>query len=295
MKPTPEPAPAEELAPGALVAVAPASPPVAFTEVPATASLETEPTPPPPIATAPEPEPEPEPTPEPEPEPPVSKGPRPPRRRPTWREVTEVASPPPVVEAPPDELARNEPNPPPSESAPTPTTAPAPSRSPAEDRPIFCHYDAKHRRIEDFRLSDPQGRLVRFQELDADLVLLDFWGTWCQPCIKSVPHLIDLQKRMGTKKLKVVGIACEQAAPEKRAAIVAATSRKLGINYPVLVSGSDGACPLQEALHIQAYPTLILVDRAGRLLWQDQGATPMTLARLDRMLTRSLPPERRAF
>ena len=42
--------------------------------------------------------------------------------------------------------------------------------------------------------------------------------------------------------------------------------------------------PLQEALHVQAYPTMILVDRHGRIRWRDQGATPTTLARLDRVV-----------
>jgi hypothetical protein len=47
----------------------------------------------------------------------------------------------------------------------------------------------------------------------------------------------------------------------------------------------DGSCPLQKALHVQAYPTLILVDRHGRILWQDRGATRLTMMRLDRMIS----------
>ena len=72
----------------------------------------------------------------------------------------------------------------------------------------------------DFRLPGLDGKPVCFRELDADLVLLDFWGTWCQPCLKSIPHLVALQERLG-KKLVVVGVACEQEAPDKAAAKVA--------------------------------------------------------------------------
>jgi hypothetical protein len=98
--------------------------------------------------------------------------------------------------------------------------------------------------------------------------------------------MVDLQKRLGGKQLQVVGIACEreETPPAERAAGVAKIAQKLGINYPVLVSSLDGTCPLQKALHVQAFPTLILVDRQGRILWQDQGATRVTLARLDRMI-----------
>jgi hypothetical protein len=91
---------------------------------------------------------------------------------------------------------------------------------------------------------------------------------------------------MGGKQLQVVGIACEpsKASAAARTAAVAKATQKLGINYPVLVSSLDGTCPLQKALNVQAYPTLILVDRQGRILWQDKGATRLTLFRLDRML-----------
>lgn len=160
-----------------------------------------------------------------------------------------------------------------------------------DDGKAYCRYDSRHRRLEDFRLPDLQGRPVRFQDLDADLVLLDFWGSWCDPCVKSVPYLVDLQKRLGSARLKVVGIACEQGPPELRAANAAQAVQRLRINYPVLVSGMDGPCPLQRALQIQAFPTMVLVDRHGRVLWRDQGATPVTLARLDRFLASATRPD----
>jgi thiol-disulfide isomerase/thioredoxin len=103
--------------------------------------------------------------------------------------------------------------------------------------------------------------------------------------VAAVPHLAELQSRLGGKRLTVLGIASEQGPPAARAATVSKAVRKLGINYPVLLSGMDGeSCPVQEALHIQAFPTLILVDRQGRILWRDQGATPATLAKLDHFI-----------
>jgi thiol-disulfide isomerase/thioredoxin len=190
-----------------------------------------------------------------------------PRPRPRWRD-----------------LAASQANSPPLERAVRGSPPPEPD--------IYCHYDTRHRRIEDFRLPDLQGRLVRFQDFDADLILLDFWGSWCSPCLRSVPHLIDLQKRHGGKQLQVIGIACERAeAPAaERVARAAGAAQKLGMNYPVLVTSNDDSCPLQKALDIQSFPTLILVDRQGRVLWQDQGATRLTLMRLDRMINMAAKP-----
>ncbi len=156
-----------------------------------------------------------------------------------------------------------------------------------EELKTFCRYDAKNRRIEDFLLPDLEGKPVHFRDFDADLVLIDFWGTWCEPCVKSVPHLVALQERMGPGRLRVVGIACEKAATSGRAAKVARMAERLGINYPLLLSSMEGPCPLQEALHVQAYPTMILVDRQGQILWRDHGSTPVTLARLERVIVAS--------
>jgi hypothetical protein len=50
----------------------------------------------------------------------------------------------------------------------------------------------------------------------------------------------------------------------------------------------DGTCPVQDALQIQFYPTMILLDRQGRILWREQGATEVTLARMDRFIARNL-------
>ncbi len=156
----------------------------------------------------------------------------------------------------------------------------------------LCDYDTNARRLVDFRLPDLEGNPVRFQDLDADYVLLDFWGTWCGPCLESIPHLIALQKQYGPGRLKVVGIACEKTAAEARKGKVDAFARKLGINYTVLVSTMDGSCPVQKALQIHYYPTMILVDRKGQVVWSAEGATPANLSRLDRTLASASRPEK---
>jgi thiol-disulfide isomerase/thioredoxin len=159
-----------------------------------------------------------------------------------------------------------------------------------------CSYDPKHLKLIDFRLPDLEGKPVRFQELDADFVLLDFWGTWCEPCLDAIPHLVALQKKYGPGKLKVVGIACEESATDQRKAKVDEVARRLGINYPVLLSTMDGKpCPVQQALQIQAMPTMILVDRKGEVLWRNSGSTPASESRLDRVLELSMSRTKSKF
>ena len=148
----------------------------------------------------------------------------------------------------------------------------------------LCDFDAKSRKLNDFRLPDLEGQPVRFRDLDADYVLLDFWGTWCNPCLDSIPHLIELQKQYGPGRLKVVGIACEKVSGEQRRSRVDAFARKLGMNYTVLLSTMDGTDPVQKAMSVRYYPTMVLLGRDGQVLWSAEGATPANLERLDRAL-----------
>jgi thiol-disulfide isomerase/thioredoxin len=155
----------------------------------------------------------------------------------------------------------------------------------ADTSVAVCSYDAKLRKIKDFRLPDLEGKPVRFQDLDSDFVLLDFWGTWCSPCVESIPHLIELQKKYEPSRFQVVGIACEEVPPAQRKAKVEEVSRRMGINYPILLSGMDGKpCPVQQALSVQAMPTMILFNRKGEVIWRSTGATPANELRLDRVL-----------
>jgi hypothetical protein len=56
----------------------------------------------------------------------------------------------------------------------------------------------------------------------------------------------------------------------------------------VLLSSKEGTCPVQQALQIQFYPTMILLDRDGKLLAREQGATEVTLGRMDRAINVAL-------
>jgi thiol-disulfide isomerase/thioredoxin len=152
-----------------------------------------------------------------------------------------------------------------------------------------CSIDPIERRLIDFKLPDLSGKMVSLHDIDADLILLDFWGSWCQPCRKSIPHLIEMQQKLAGKRVQVIGIACEKAAAARdRQASAAKAVQELGINYPVLLSGRDGSCPLQQALQIQFYPTMVLISRDGKLLAREHGATDATLPRMDRAIASAL-------
>ena len=110
----------------------------------------------------------------------------------------------------------------PKASRTRPEVAPAASTTPASGvgaEKATAEYDARRQQLLDFRLTDLQGKPVRFKDLGADLVLLDFWGSWCGPCLQAIPHLVALQEKYGDR-VKVVGVAYEEGTTAQRIAAV---------------------------------------------------------------------------
>jgi thiol-disulfide isomerase/thioredoxin len=156
-------------------------------------------------------------------------------------------------------------------------------------KPAVCRFDPSKRQLVDFQLPNIDGKTVSLHDIDADVILFDFWGSWCAPCRTSIAHLTEMQRTLGGKRLQVIGIACEKGATvEDRRASASKAVQELGINYPVLLSSKDGTCPLQQALQIQFYPTMILLDKDGKLLAREQGATEVTMSRMDRAVDAAL-------
>jgi thiol-disulfide isomerase/thioredoxin len=152
-----------------------------------------------------------------------------------------------------------------------------------------CQIDPAEGRLVDFQLPGLDGKMVNLHDIDADVILLDFWGSWCKQCKQSIPHLGELQTKWPGKRLQVVGIACEKGTSiQDRRTSAAKGAQDLGIKYPVLVSSMDGSCPVQKGLQIKFYPTMLLLDRNGRLLGREQGATEITLAHIDHAVDSAL-------
>jgi thiol-disulfide isomerase/thioredoxin len=124
------------------------------------------------------------------------------------------------------------------------------------------------RRLVNFALNDLSGRPWEFNQHHGRLVLLDFWGTWCMPCMRAIPHLKRLQSDYGSYGLEVIGIACERTPEPQRTRKVRDVVDRQQINYRVVLGESYEECPVQQKFRITQYPTLILLDASGNILWR---------------------------
>jgi thiol-disulfide isomerase/thioredoxin len=128
--------------------------------------------------------------------------------------------------------------------------------------------------LDNVALYDFEGNIWEFRKQNSHrLILLDFWGSWCVPCVHSIPGLNRLQTKYGLHGLGVVGIAYENGSPAEQVAAVRQARVKHQINYALLVgSGRRAPCPVRDKLvgH-ELVPTLVLLDENGQVLWRHTG------------------------
>jgi thiol-disulfide isomerase/thioredoxin len=126
-------------------------------------------------------------------------------------------------------------------------------------------------RVTTLTLTDLDGRTWDFhRDHTGRLVLIDFWGTWCVPCLRAVPLLNSLESAYGRYGLQVVGIACErdERSPSERARRVSEVVEKMKIRYKVLLAEDRERDPVQRQFRIREYPYLVLLDGEGNILWR---------------------------
>jgi thiol-disulfide isomerase/thioredoxin len=98
------------------------------------------------------------------------------------------------------------------------------------------------------------------------IIVLNFWATWCPPCLREIPAFVELQTAMGPDGVQFVGIALDQAEP------VQAFVTDKGVNYPVLIGDQDVARFMVTLGNtIGALPYTVVLGRNGEVVTSHQG------------------------
>lgn len=115
------------------------------------------------------------------------------------------------------------------------------------------------------------GAKVSLADLKGKVVVVDFWATWCVPCLGEIPGYIELQEKYGKDGLVIIGVSLDQAGPK----VVKKFAKEKGVNYTLVMGSTDDI----EALTGTSggdivIPTTFLIGRDGKLVHAKRGAMP---------------------
>ena len=119
----------------------------------------------------------------------------------------------------------------------------------------------------DFNLTYTAGKRVSLSQYRGKVVLIDFWQTWCPPCVEEIPYLKSLTKKYETQGLVILGISdrLDRDGIEKWRALVHDQS----INYATLL---DEKGTIAAQYNVSGYPHKFVLDRTGRLVFEKRGS-----------------------
>ena len=107
-------------------------------------------------------------------------------------------------------------------------------------------------------LKDLRGRTVRVSDYRGQVVLLNFWATWCPPCRAEMPELVKWQREYRSRGLRVIGIT----HPPTRRAAVRKFTRSIGVNYPILLGTKETKVLFDPG---ETLPLTVVIDREGNV------------------------------
>ena len=139
-----------------------------------------------------------------------------------------------------------------------------------------------------FALNDLDGQPWEFRQRHGRVVLLDFWGTWCMYCQQAIPHLKDMQLRYGPYGLEVIGIAYEHGPVSEQVQKVSRVRNRLGINYKLLLGSDQNTCPVRTQFQVRSWPTFVLLDDQGRIIWRGEGVDAQSMRTLEVIIRQRL-------
>ena len=131
----------------------------------------------------------------------------------------------------------------------------------AKLRPNERKFSISHdQRLEapDFALEDSAGKSIRLSDYKGQVVLLNFWATWCNPCRIEIPWFIEFQRTYGSKGFTVIGVSLDEDGWTPVLPYIG----KSGINYPIALGKND---VVQAYGGLDSLPTTLIIDRRGRV------------------------------
>lgn len=124
--------------------------------------------------------------------------------------------------------------------------------------------------------SDRQGQPQGLAQWRGKLLLVNFWATWCAPCVQEMPELSALQTQLGNGRLQIIGIGIDTPSA------INEFVTKLPVSYPIYVGGMS-ATDLSRQLGdtVGGLPFTVLIDASGHIVQRYRGRLKMAALQSD--------------
>jgi thiol-disulfide isomerase/thioredoxin len=132
-----------------------------------------------------------------------------------------------------------------------------------------------------FSMEDVHGQLRHIDEWDGQVIAINFWATWCAPCLKEIPEFIHLQEKYANQGLQFIGIALQK--PEEVLGFI----EEKAMNYPVM-AGEMVVVNLarQYGNELGALPYTVIIDKEGIVAFVKLGQ--LSVVEAEKVITRLL-------
>lgn len=146
-----------------------------------------------------------------------------------------------------------------------PAAAPAPDASAPEPADPAATAEAPARKplpevLPPFELKDRDGKLRSLGEWTGRPLIVNFWATWCAPCVREIPLLSQLRKDRKAQRLEVIGIAVDFRDD------VLAFAKRVKLDYPLLIGEEDGLAAISAVGMEPAFPFTLFADSRQRIV-----------------------------
>jgi thiol-disulfide isomerase/thioredoxin len=120
----------------------------------------------------------------------------------------------------------------------------------------------------DMRFERPEGGELAMQSLRGKPLLINFWATWCAPCIKEMPEIDQFAREFSKRQGQVLGLAIDGAAPVRQ------FLAKVKVGFPIGLGGLDGTDLIHQLGNLQgSLPFTVLIDADGGVVQRKMGET----------------------
>lgn len=118
----------------------------------------------------------------------------------------------------------------------------------------------------DFTLKSRNGENVKLSEHRGDVVMINFWASWCAPCRQEMPLLEDMYKKYGDLGFVLLGVNVEEDSSKAMELL-----RDIPVSFPILYDNKNEVTKLYKVV---AMPSTVMVDRDGNMRYLHRGYLP---------------------